>query len=46
MLRAEYHTRYHDKDGNDILIGEPAGRRIKVVVVANSNPAVIITVAD
>jgi len=43
---AEYHTRYHDRDGNDILIAHPGGRRIKVVVAKNSDPARVITVGD
>jgi len=41
-----YHTRYADKKGNPILIGEVNGRRIKVVVLLGSNPAYIITAAD
>lgn len=43
---AEYHTHYPDKYGNDILIGHPGGRRIKVVVAKDSNPPRIITAAD
>jgi hypothetical protein len=41
-----FHTRYQDKKGNDILIGHPGGRRIKVVVAKGSVPPFIITVAD
>jgi Domain of unknown function (DUF4258) len=37
-----YHTRYQDKKGNDILIGHPGGRRIKVVVARGSSPPFII----
>ncbi len=46
VVLAGYHTRYTDRTGNYILIGHPAGRRIKVVVVRDSNPPRIITVAD
>lgn len=42
----DYHTDYPDRVGNRILIGRPAGRRIKVVVGKLSNPPFIITVAD
>jgi hypothetical protein len=41
-----HHTRYQDKKGNDILIGHPNGRRVKVVVAKGSSPPFIITVAD
>jgi hypothetical protein len=43
---ANYHTNYRDKKGNDILIGHPTGRRIKVVVARGSNPPHIISAAD
>ena len=43
---ANFHTQYEDKKGNDILIGHPNGRRIKVVVAKGSSPPFIITVAD
>jgi hypothetical protein len=41
-----YHTRYEDKKGNDVLIGHPSGRRVKVIVARGSLPPFIITVAD
>jgi len=43
---ADYDTSYHDKDGNDILVGDVRGRRIKVVVAKGSNPPFVITTAD
>lgn len=42
----DFHTSYKDKDGNDVRIGHPGGRRIKVVVARGSEPPRIITVAD
>ena len=42
----DHHTHYHDRDGNDIYVGHPAGRRIKVVVAKNSDPPRVITAAD
>lgn len=41
-----YHTRYIDRKGNDIYVGHPAGRRIKVVVAKGTDPPLIITAAD
>jgi hypothetical protein len=43
---ADYHTHYHDVEGNDIMIGLPNGRRIKVVTARGTNPPHVITVAD
>ncbi len=45
VLRS-YHTRYQDRKGNDILVGHPAGRRVKVVVARGSDTPLIITAAD
>lgn len=42
----EYHTRYTDYRGNEVLIASVAGRRIKIVVAQGSNPARIVTVMD
>lgn len=41
-----YHTSYTDRDGNPILIGEPGGRYIKVVMAKGSNPPLVITTGD
>lgn len=41
-----YHTRYTDPRGSEVLIGHPNGRRVKIVVAQGSNPPFIITVAD
>ncbi|MBI2912363.1 MAG: DUF4258 domain-containing protein [Chloroflexi bacterium] len=41
-----YHTRYADRKGNDIYVGHPGGRRVKVVVAKGSDPPLIITAAD
>ena len=41
-----YHTLYEDRKGNDIYIGHPGGRRIKVVIAKGSNPRLVITAAD
>ncbi len=42
-----YQTSYTDLGGNPIYKADlPHGRHIKVVVKANSNPALIITVTD
>jgi len=43
-----YHTSYHDAEGNPVYKADlPGGRRIKVVVKADStDPIVVITVAD
>jgi hypothetical protein len=43
-----YHTSYTDWSGNPIYKADlPSGRRVKVVVKANSvDPIVVITVAD
>ncbi|MGC2192643.1 MAG: DUF4258 domain-containing protein, partial [Candidatus Dormiibacterota bacterium] len=43
---ADYHTEYPDRQGNRIVIGHPAGRRVKVVVAKESDPPRIITAAD
>jgi hypothetical protein len=37
---------YTDRAGNSVLIGNPGGRRIKVVVRAGSYPPFVITAAD
>lgn len=42
----DHHTAYTDKKGNPIYIGEPNGRRIKVVIRKDSDPPHIITAAD
>jgi len=41
-----YHTRYKDRKGNDIWVGHPGGRRIKVVTARGVDPKLIITAAD
>lgn len=41
-----YHTHYHDRSGNDVFVGHPSGRRIKVVVAKGSDPPLIITTGD
>jgi hypothetical protein len=41
-----YHTHYTDRSGNDIYVGRPGGRRVKVVVAKGSEPPLIITAAD
>lgn len=41
-----YHTHYADRKGNDIYIGHPSGRRVKVVVAKDSDPPLVITAAD
>lgn len=41
-----YHTHYTDRKGNDIFVGHPGGRRVKVVVARGSDPPLIITTAD
>lgn len=41
-----YHTHYEDRQGNDIYIGHPGDRRVKVVVAKHSDPSLIITAAD
>ena len=41
-----YHTHYADRNGNDIYVGRPSGRRVKVVVAKGSRPPLIITAAD
>jgi hypothetical protein len=41
-----HHTHYKDRKGNDIFVGHPGGRRVKVVVVRGSDPPVVITAAD
>jgi len=42
-----YHTSYTDSADNPIYIADlPTGRQIKVVVKADSDPMVVITVAD
>jgi len=41
-----YHTLYQDRKGNDIYIGHPDGRRIKVVIAKGSNPRLVITTGD
>ncbi len=45
VLRS-YHTHYADRNGNDIYVGHPGGRRVKVVVAKNSKPPLVITAAD
>ena len=37
---------YTDRAGNEIHVGYPAGRRIKVVVAKGSTPKKVITAAD
>ena len=41
-----FHTHYYDRNGNDIYVGHPGGRRVKVVVARGSEPPLIITAAD
>jgi len=41
-----YHTHYNDRMGNDIYVGRPGGRRVKVVIAKGSEPPLIITAAD
>jgi hypothetical protein len=41
-----FHTHYRDRKENDIYVGHPGGRRIKVVVAKGSNPPLVITAAD
>jgi hypothetical protein len=41
-----HHTHYHDRNGNDIYVGYPRGRRVKVVVARESDPPLVITAAD
>jgi hypothetical protein len=41
-----YHTRYTDPRGSEVMIGHPNGRRVKIVVAQRSSPPFIITVAD
>ena len=41
-----YHTHYHDRSGNDIYVGHPSGRRIKVVVAKELDPPLVITTGD
>ncbi len=43
---SHYHTHYLDRKGNDIYIGHPGGRRVKVVVAKDSDPPLVITAAD
>jgi predicted naringenin-chalcone synthase len=45
VLRS-YHTRYEDRKGNDIWVGHPGGRRIKVVTARGSDPKLVITAGD
>ena len=40
-----HHTEYPDRDGNRVLLGDPGGRRIKVVVAKGSDPPYVITTA-
>ena len=40
-----HHTEYSDKNGNRILVGDPGGRPIKVIVEKDSDPPLIITAA-
>ncbi len=42
----QHHTHYADRNGNDIYVGHPSGRRVKVVVAKNSDPPLVITAAD
>jgi hypothetical protein len=37
---------YHDAKGNSVLVRFIGGRRIKVVVDVDTNPPIVITVAD
>ena len=41
-----HHTHYADRNGNDIYVGHPGGRRVKVVVAKNTDPPLVITAAD
>ena len=41
-----FHTHYYDRNGNDIYVGHPGGRRVKVVVARGGEPPLIITAAD
>ncbi len=41
-----YHTCYKDRKGNDIFVGHPGGRRVKVVIAKGSEPPLVITAAD
>lgn len=45
VLRS-YHIRNTDRNGNDIYVGHPGGRRVKVVIAKDSNPPLVITAAD
>ena len=42
----QHHTHYADRKGNDIYVGHPGGRRVKVVVAKDSDPPLVITAAD
>lgn len=46
QVLGSYHTHYNDRVGNDIYVGRPGGRRVKVVVAKGSEPPLIITAAD
>ncbi|MHB8313862.1 MAG: DUF4258 domain-containing protein [Candidatus Dormibacteria bacterium] len=46
MVLADHYTSYPDREGNLIVIGDPGGRRVRVVVAKDSNPPRISTVAD
>ena len=43
---SRHHTRYRDRRGNDIFVGHPGGRRVKVVIAKESAPPLVITAAD
>ena len=42
----QHHTRYADRKDNDIYVGHPGSRRVKVVVAKDSDPPLVITAAD
>ena len=42
----QHHTHYADRKDNDIYVGHPGGRRVKVVVAKDSDPPLVITAAD
>lgn len=45
FVSGHHRTEYADRDGNRVLLGDPNGRRIKVVVAKDSDPPFIITAA-
>ena len=42
----QHHTHYADRKGNNIYVGHPGGRRVKVVVAKDTDPPLVITAAD